>query len=562
MLDVDARNNIKMKIKIQYGDTIFTIILMMLIFIGFNTYKDYGISWDESISRDNGFVSLKYIISYFHLKTNFNNIYPNVIDLYNYKDYDYPSIFEILCAFLEWKLQIFDSKTIYEMRHLLTFMCWIVGVVFLYMTLRLRFRSLLICNTAILLYVLHPRLYGEAFYNDKDIVFMSFFAVALFFIVNLMMRLTYINAIFAGVAIAVAINVRVMAVILPIILIAYIILIAIRSNSPLRTLAIACCTVLVTVGVTILLWPFLWENPVENFLQSFMNMARFRWSGHVLVNGTNLISTDLPWYYALMWMGVTTPLVSVFFICLGAVYIIAIPAVKILTLNQRETDILDTFFLSVPVAVILSIIVLNSVLYDGWRQLYFIYPSLVLVSAVGLDQAATIFGKLGYSKAAIYSVVYVLVFQTIITMVQMHPLQNVYFNDLTTAEDRMNRWEIDYWGLANKMALNYILTYDDASQITISAGSKTPLRESLKLLEPNERNRLKIQDELCLSDYVITNFRQVNGAKHDQYGHEFRLIWEKTVENMPVFRIYKRNAITDMKCPSEYQMKESSDTLL
>ena len=43
-------------------DTIFNFIFpLILILIGFILHKDYGISSDEEITRNNGLVSIKYI---------------------------------------------------------------------------------------------------------------------------------------------------------------------------------------------------------------------------------------------------------------------------------------------------------------------------------------------------------------------------------------------------------------------------------------------------------------------------------------------------------------------
>ena len=46
------------KKKFKINLLIFFIFLIYFI-IGVNIYKDYGISFDENINRDNGFVSLK-----------------------------------------------------------------------------------------------------------------------------------------------------------------------------------------------------------------------------------------------------------------------------------------------------------------------------------------------------------------------------------------------------------------------------------------------------------------------------------------------------------------------
>ena len=45
---------------------------------------------------------------------------------------------------------------------------------------------------------------------------------------------------------------------------------------------------------------------------------------------------------------------------------------------------LDFVFLALSVGPILIVVLLDSVLYDGWRQIYFVYPALVLTAMRGL----------------------------------------------------------------------------------------------------------------------------------------------------------------------------------
>ena len=48
-------------LKENHNTILIFIIPLILILIGFAVYRDYGVSLDEEISRNNGLVSIKYI---------------------------------------------------------------------------------------------------------------------------------------------------------------------------------------------------------------------------------------------------------------------------------------------------------------------------------------------------------------------------------------------------------------------------------------------------------------------------------------------------------------------
>ena len=59
------------------------------------------------------------------------------------------------------------------------------------------------------------------------------------------------------------------------------------------------------------MWPFLWENPVNNFLEAYKNMSVFRWNDYVLYMGNYTRASELPWHYGLVYMFITTPVLYV-----------------------------------------------------------------------------------------------------------------------------------------------------------------------------------------------------------------------------------------------------------
>ena len=95
-------------LKESHNTILIFIIPLILILIGFAVYRDYGISLDEEISRNNGLVSIKYICDFLfpHYSDNFELI-KNAPDLKNYGvDKVYGAFFDILLITLLSELQI------------------------------------------------------------------------------------------------------------------------------------------------------------------------------------------------------------------------------------------------------------------------------------------------------------------------------------------------------------------------------------------------------------------------------------------------------------------------
>ena len=84
-------------IKKKHSTIINFILPLILILIGFIVYKDYGISLDEEITRNNGLISIKYICDFLlpQYSCNFELI-KNVPDLKDYSDKQYGVFYEIL----------------------------------------------------------------------------------------------------------------------------------------------------------------------------------------------------------------------------------------------------------------------------------------------------------------------------------------------------------------------------------------------------------------------------------------------------------------------------------
>src|SRR5262249_5301406 len=140
-----------------------------------------------------------------------------------------------------------------------------------------RFSNCKIGLLAALFLVLTPRLFAESFYNSKDIVFMALFAVAMNTTIKFVLDPRFKNAFLHGLASALAIDVRIVAVILPVATVAILVVRLLKRELPLPATCRALGVYLVVASIIVVaMWPWLWSNPIGNFVQAFANMSKFR----------------------------------------------------------------------------------------------------------------------------------------------------------------------------------------------------------------------------------------------------------------------------------------------
>jgi hypothetical protein len=123
--------------------------------------------------------------------------------------------------------------------------------------------------------------------------------------------------------------------------------------------------------------------------------------------------------------------------------------------------------------------------------MYFIYPSFVLLCTIGFSSLVR-FAKFHLkSLRIIFVVTFLCIFYYIHWVYISHPYQNVYFN-LLAGENVKNKFDLDYWGLANTEAFKFILENDNSPKISINAISATPLDRASLMLKSNEKNSLSM----------------------------------------------------------------------
>jgi hypothetical protein len=94
-------------------------------------------------------------------------------------------------------------------------------------------------------------------------------------------------------------------------------------------------------------------------------------------------------------------------------------------------------------------------------------------------------------------------------MVKYHPYQDVYFNRIAgkNMESIKQNFELDYWGLSFKEALEYILQNDGDEIITLHFDNYCGETTFFSILSREQRNRLKYVDDLNDAKYFLSNYR-------------------------------------------------------
>jgi hypothetical protein len=504
---------------------------MLFIVLGLNIVQDYGMSWDEPNSRMNGGVTVKFIGEKFApiLLTETVRSYPN---LSTYSDRDYGVAFEAPAVILEQIFQVSDTRDVFMLRHSLTFIVYVGGVFAIYRLATRRFNDWRIGLLAATVLIISPRLFADSFYNSKDIVLMAAFAIAMNTMICFVLKPGFKTMTFHAIATAFAIDVRIMAIILAVGTVVLISVKLAKQEYPLqRCIPLMLGYIVFTSALVVAMWPWLWADPLGNFIGAFISMSRFRWQSEVLYMGQYIRATNLPWHYSLVWILISTPLFYVALSIVGGIATILHVVAQRHNIWSNDLTMQDVVFLALFVSPIVSVILLRSVIYDGWRQLYFVYPAMVLLAIKGFVVLRDRFLCFGVKKFLLYFIALSSLINTSYWMFVNHPYQNVFFN-LLAGEGLRNKFEMDYWGLGNRKAIEYILAHDRSPVINLKAESFTQLETSLLILRPDERRRLRIvknnsqdstsQDSTGSQDitmplYKLNNYRLVREIDHSKY---------------------------------------------
>ena len=438
---------------------------------------DYGMPGDEVTHREMATANVEYITT-------------GSTDFLYYRDYRYYGVsFDMsLLLLVECAFGLEDSRHIYLTRHLIMHLFFIAGGFACGMLAYRMLGSRWIALLAMLMFLLHPRLYAHSFFNVKDIPFAAMLLIALYLTHRAFRRDTLGAFLLCGIVVGLAMNMRPFGLmLLPMIL-------AMRAldlwqagrGERRRILASMGIFAAAALAITYIVHSYYWENPLR-FIELIRVMSQHPNIRDNLFMGEIYRSDAVPWNYIPVWFAITAPPVA---LLLGAIGCAAVcwqaTARPLAALRDRETRF-RVLLLGCSVLPVAVVIALQSNIYGDWRQMYFLWAPFCLLAAVGLRAIANIrieggIWKIGArlsgwvrggggmhtaQRALAYGVVGVGLITTLTAMVAMHPQQQAYFNalvDTKTPGALADRYDMDHLRVAHRQLLEHLLArYPDGA---------------------------------------------------------------------------------------------------
>ena len=461
------------------------LICGIFLLAGLALAGDYGISPDAANQRQTAVGNLDYILGR-----------ADRIESRHYHDRVYGVAFELPLLLAEQTLGLTDNYHIHRLRLTLTHLFFIVGAFFCYRLACHLFNNRLIAILALLIFLLHPRLYAHSFFNSKDLPFVSMFVIALYLLERAFRRDTLGAFALLGIAVGLLTNLRIMgAMLLPAVL-------AMRGldwfyagrGMERKSILLTGGLFILAAGLTVYaLSPYAWTNPGDYLAASLdltINHPNLAWQ---LFQGAALPSNQLPPHYTAAWFGVTTPplimLLGLVGMAAGAAGLCRRPGAVFRNTRRRFAGLLLAAFLLPPLAAAL----LGSNQYDNWRHFYFIYAPFCLLAAMGLHWLANRFSRWRPGRVGVYGLAGLGVGLALFQMIQLHPGQYDYFNflvDRTTPERLRTQYEMNSWRLAYREGLALLLESHPGETLVLRGGQD--LERQREILPAAARRRLPV----------------------------------------------------------------------
>ena len=457
-------------------------VCLLFAAVGVAVLDDYGVATDEIIQRAIGHETL--------------NTFLGDDALSKGKERFYANVFEGFLALAEDLLGLDDSRSVYLARHLLTHLFFLVGGFFCSLLAYRLFDSRLLALFALVLFLLHPRLYGHSFVNSKDIPFLVMFMLSLHLVHRAFRRDTVGAFLLCGAAVGLLTNLRIMGVML------FAAVPAMRAcdfflaseDHERKRLRITGVAFLIAGALTLYATsPWLWRNPFE-FVVGLAVLSRYPLHIVSLFQGELVRWPEIPPHYIPVWIAVTTPPVTLLLSLAGAASVLRSlwdrPRHAL-----RNTDLRFALLLvACAASTVLAIVVLGSNIYNGWRHVYFLYAPLCLLAVFGLRWLASVGGR-PLLRKGVYAAAAAGVAVAAVETTSIHPYQAVYFNflaDRRTPERLRSRYSMEYWGIAFREGLEHLLRRHPSSPVYLGASRlhSNPASKNLRILPRADRRRI------------------------------------------------------------------------
>ncbi len=506
------------------------IALALFAAVGIAVLDDYGVTPDEFSYRKIGYAS-------------FNYVFGGADELTGYhaeRDLYYGVAFELPLVAFERLLRLEDPRGIYLSRRLLTHLFFLVGGFFAWLLAYRMFGSRLIAMFAMLVFLLHPRVYGHSFFNSKDLPFLSMFMVSLYLVQRAFRRDSLWAFALCGAGAGLLPNIRIMGAMLPPAVLGLLALDALRAmrrgdgGGARRAIANMGAFSAAFAAIFYAAWPLLWREPLA-WMDAYPVMAKHIPRISTLFRGEFVLWPNVPWDFIPTWILITTPPVFLALAAIGAACVAGLCAADWRGMFANSTarfGLLAAACLVLPVA---AFIALNTNVYDDWRHMFFIWAPFCVLASFGLRALSAI--PQPRLRAGAFGLAALGIAAAALQMVILHPYQSEYLSPALDKSALAERWGMNFWDVSYKEALDNLLAIQPAGLIAVS---EIDYRMSLnmQLLRREDRDRI----------VAAPNFPSYRVFSGDVGADA---IWERSVYGVPLA------AIADLRAESEAAFRDA-----
>lgn len=442
---------------------------------------------------------------------------------------------ELPLEFIERTLRL-DGFEVSAARRLLTHFLFLSGGLFAYLLTQRLFGNRLLALIAMLLFLLHPRLYTHSFINNKDLPFVGMSMIAMFLAHRAFKKDTIAAFALLGIGVGAMMNMRLMGAVLFLAILTgrgLDLLWAFGGGKRKRILLSAGAFVLAAALTMYGSWPYLWDNPSERLweslrpaesdpfeqewptigspLESLIRGASYLVNVTEQFRGVPISSQDLPSDYIPTWFSITTPPFALLLGTIGAGALLlrwrARPVGRLRNTSMRF-GLLAAGCIVAPVA---GAVLLGATLFNGWRHFYFLWAPFTLLAAFGLHWLVSAFTQ-RRQRTLVYWTAAIGIGLTALSMALLHPVQHIYFNffeDRVTRDNLSERFILDYWNLSLFGLYKEALRKEPG---TIAIQFRSGIGGSLGALPNSSRRRISLVNS-ALADFSVSTSRPEAGRE-------------------------------------------------
>ena len=483
------------------------VVCALFLIVGAITLEDHGIMWaDASHQRVIGGAPLDYLAG--DGERAFDRI------VYAPARY-YGPVFETPLVLVERILGLEAVRDVTFSRHLLTHLFFLASGVACYLLVLRMFGNRLLALMAMVLFLLHPRIYAHSFFNSKDIPFLAMFMIALFLMHRAFRRDTLGAFILCGAGVGLLANLRFAGIALfaaVLVLRALDLSFAHGREERGRTLLTGGAFALAAILTYYASLPVLWTDPFGRFADLIGALSAHPAEVFNFFQGDWFYAPDgPPTDYVPVWIAITTPPAVLLLAVIGAIALAWRGVRRPRGILRDGPTRFGLLLLFLCVAAMVAVVALESTIYNEWRHLYFLYAPLLLLAIFGLHWLATSCrGR--WPRAGVYALAGAGTAVAVVSMIRIHPLEANSFSALTdraAPERLLLRYDLLHWEHAVGDVLGDILEDRPSERLFLNSGHprkrvlpSRPERERFTVtadFRSGERNFSQVRDTRACS---------------------------------------------------------------